>query len=151
MSFFRKWWFLLATLTFALVVNFPLVAAWFRDPSMRFAFPSFVIWATAICLLLRLQRPAPQRVIVWVAALCVIALGQATSFQILKQIGLSVLLPSLLARPSAFASLAVAGISWFPAWGWGFQQIAGTPLDAVRPVLPFAAFLVFRFNASKAI
>ena len=132
------WWFFILVAAWGAFLNAGLLSAWIYDPSNRFGGLAFVLWLAACGFVAWSARPVPARTGVWISSLVLLALGELGTLQVLKQVAMALLLPSLCRRPSAFALMALAAASWTPAWGWVFNQAFGTPLDGLRPLFVIA-------------
>ena len=132
------WWFFILVAAWGAFLNAGLLSAWIYDPSNRFGGLAFVLWLAACGFVAWSARPVPARTGVWISSLVLLALGELGTLQVLKQVAMALLLPSLCRRPSAFALMALAAASWTPAWGWLFNHAIGTPLDFLRPLFVIA-------------
>jgi len=142
------WWFLAAAAIFCGALNAGLVLAWARDPSNRYGSFAFLIWAAGIALLAWPPHGPAARLPVWVASLAICVIGQAGSLQVLKQVGLALLLASTIRPLPAAAIMLAAASTWTPAWGWLATHFAGPSFDGSRPAFGLAAFVAARLLAS---
>jgi len=141
------WWFFFSVAAWGAFLNGGLLSAWIYDPSNRFGGLAFALWLAGCCwLVVRSARPLPARTGMWIASLVLLAVGELGSLQVLKQAAMAILLPSLCRRPSSFALMALAAVSWTPAWGWIFNQAIRTPLDGLRPLFAIACWWAARLS-----